>query len=379
MLEKIKRCFALEAVNTARQYEIDIARGFAIIFMVWVHVMEEMDSFGSTIPHILVEYVLSEPFAAPVFLTTLGVGLVYSRHTSPKALLDRGINILVLGFLLNIVRFSLPIIWDASLLNEPFPYVAVITWQISVDVLQFAGLTFIYFSFAKRMGWSKSTLVMIAVLCSLLGTLLKGVTVDHYIGKQLLGYFWASSDETFFPFLTWIIFPTFGYVFGSYWVKCRDKGSFYKLVSPAALILSCGYIAVCLIFGLSMYAEGNSYYHMNLLDACFIMMLMVGLFGLHYGLLQVFPRKIFTPLLSLSRNITEVYCIHWVILGFSWVCLKHFFGKTQLPFWELTQYAFAILVISGFLAAFYNRELTLFKGGNLPVFLRRTRAIAAEK
>ena len=40
MIKAIKNCFVNEQVNLGRQKELDIAKGIAIIFMVFCHVFE---------------------------------------------------------------------------------------------------------------------------------------------------------------------------------------------------------------------------------------------------------------------------------------------------------------------------------------------------
>lgn len=42
MFDGIRNCFDRHEINTGRQPELDMAKGFAILFMVWVHVFEEL-------------------------------------------------------------------------------------------------------------------------------------------------------------------------------------------------------------------------------------------------------------------------------------------------------------------------------------------------
>ena len=59
--------FSKDEVNTGRQVELDIAKGFAILFMIWVHTAETF-STGTGLDYKIVENFLGGPFAAPVFM-----------------------------------------------------------------------------------------------------------------------------------------------------------------------------------------------------------------------------------------------------------------------------------------------------------------------
>ena len=58
--------FSKDEVNTGRQIELDIAKGFAILFIVWVHTAETF-SAGTGLGYEIVDNFLGGPFAAPVF------------------------------------------------------------------------------------------------------------------------------------------------------------------------------------------------------------------------------------------------------------------------------------------------------------------------
>lgn len=354
----LKNCFTNEKINTSRQLEFDIAKALAIIFMAWVHTLEETDSVSEALMPMLIEKVFGGVFAAPVFMVALGIGLAYSQHATTRDFIKRGIEMLIIGFLLNLVRFTLPAVWKAVALEQPFPYESEIAWLVSVDILQFAGLTFLYFGLASRYRFSPKVLASIAVLCSLLGTALYGVSIDNLIGKQFLGYFWAASDETFFPFLHWLIFPTFGYLFGLHWQKCANKDRFYCYATPIGMILGVGYIVLTMNLKWGMYSDvTNAHYYLNLIDSIFVLFLVVGWLGVCHWLLRLLPQKVFYPMFNLSKNVNQVYCIHWIILGFFGVWFKDFLEKTKLPVWEVSLYATLILIASAVLAEIYVRHI----------------------
>ena len=86
------RLISDEKVNCSRQSELDLLKALPIVFMVIIHVYENL-SIGLTDPaprtwleHIL--QFLAGPATAPGFMFALGVGIVYSRNNTPEKLLN---------------------------------------------------------------------------------------------------------------------------------------------------------------------------------------------------------------------------------------------------------------------------------------------------
>ena len=222
--------FSKDKVNTGRQTELDIAKGVAILFMVWVHTLE---TFGteSGLGYEIVENFLGGPFAAPVFMVCMGIGMRYGRKTSAKDFAMRGIGLLLTGLILNIFRYVLPMLTAYALSGEKL-YLNTFTFLFGVDILEFAGLTFLFFALAKKLRWKDSTLLVIAAAASVMGALLKWTVTGNMYIDQFTGYLWENDDaQTYFPFLNWIIFPVFGYLLAKMLRHLADKKTFYQKVS----------------------------------------------------------------------------------------------------------------------------------------------------
>ena len=94
-------------VNTKRQVEFDYIKTLAIFFMVIIHVLEEISTYGAyeVIPAGFWENLIefgAGPLAAPAFMFAMGVGIIYSRHNEPSELFRRGVRLLILAFGLNL-------------------------------------------------------------------------------------------------------------------------------------------------------------------------------------------------------------------------------------------------------------------------------------
>ncbi|WP_458404220.1 heparan-alpha-glucosaminide N-acetyltransferase domain-containing protein [Methanobrevibacter sp.] len=103
--------FLNKKVNTGRQMELDIAKAFSIIFMIFLHVLMVVGGFENTVSptyNFIIGQVLGRPCAAPVFMFCMGVGIIYSRHSQWDSMIKRGVKLYLLGILVNIFEFILP-------------------------------------------------------------------------------------------------------------------------------------------------------------------------------------------------------------------------------------------------------------------------------
>ena len=89
----VSNLFSDEKVNTGRQVELDIAKGLAIIFMIFLHTIMVVSAYNASLSpnyNFAFSNVLGRPFAAIVFMFCMGVGVVYSRHSQWDTMVKRG-------------------------------------------------------------------------------------------------------------------------------------------------------------------------------------------------------------------------------------------------------------------------------------------------
>ncbi len=355
MLSKIKNCFSSESVNTGRQPELDVAKGFAILFMIWTHVFEELSPKTEGTMVLLVRSILGGPFAAPIFMICLGIGVCYSKKNGAKDLYRRGVGILGIGLLLNIFRFVLPDLIMYGVTHEE-NYLDATFSLFSVDILQFAGLAFVFLAVVKRFQLKNTTILIISVFASMAGMILCGVSVGNYVTDQFAGFLWGTDTRTYFPFLNWIIFPVVGMNFGSFFKQCQNKKKFYLYVTPICIGVMLIYLLLTICFGL-MFSSGGAYYFLGLLDAVFFIILALMVFGLNYAALQLLPQKLFRVLMRWSKYINQIYCIHWIMIGGLGVVMKLLNKTDHMQFWQVTLIAVILLYLSDRLAVWYLDEL----------------------
>ncbi len=95
--------FDLKEVNTGRQFEIDVAKAMAVLFMIGVHTFEQLTDMKNVTLYRIVE-LLGCPPAAGVFMFAMGIGMVYTKHNSPTEFARRGGKLILMGIVLNFFR-----------------------------------------------------------------------------------------------------------------------------------------------------------------------------------------------------------------------------------------------------------------------------------
>lgn len=306
--------------NVERQKEIDLAKGIAIIFMIWVHVNETylLEAVSGGIYSRVVEF-LGSPPAAPVFMFSLGIGIVYSRRSTTANLFERGINLFLLGYILNFIRDFLPY-YILFKMNNDISYIRD-GWELlwGIDILQFSGLVFIFFSLVKKFKLKNVTLYLILCGFVTLNILIKNIYFESAFLNRLMGLVWGTDEFSWFPFLTWIAFPILGYYFGQLLIRCNDKNKFYKKIFFISGSISIPLWIYSYINDVKFGAFGalyqTEYYHHDIVANIILSIFVLFWISICFFSCEYIPEKVYDNIKRWSGNITKMYCIHQIILG----------------------------------------------------------------
>ena len=359
------KIFANEPINTSRQWELDLARAVIIFCLAIIHVTIECttdEGLCSGIPY-LFDTIIGGPFSAPMYMFVMGVGMCYTRRNTPKEHFIRGAKIFTVGYALNICRFLIPYSIGYFITGDYAYYIEPLIYKVFCnDILTFAGLAMMIMALFVKLKFSNIVMLIIATVMCGFGTLLNGVDVVSPLGNIFLGYVIGTEDAagmvlSDFPILNWLMFPVCGYVFGSVLKRVKDKKLFYLTFALPALIIAIVYFTLGIYFERGMFGEGqNCYYHMIFSDVLASLCLTVGMIGVYYFILKIFPKKIFYVAWSISENITPIYFIHWVLVSFVVnLCMYVIRGTTLLTPWQVVGLGTAISIASIVIAHFFTK------------------------
>lgn len=335
------KLFNKQLVNTGRQVEADFAKMVCILGMVLVHAFEEVGTFfpgageESSLAYLFV-VVLDAIFGAATFMFCMGFGIAYTPKNDPNSLIKRGAKLLLFGYLLNFVRYNVPdllnwlITGDASLCKEEFFPVLFCN-----DILQFAGLALMLFGLLKKWRVSDVGLVIVSLVMSVAASIFRNFDLSHLLNissfplylivNQLAGLFFGTVycedptvEATCFPLLHWFIFVVAGYLFAKAMRRCNNKGKFYAIVSPCGALIVTVYMLLAVPNRLGMMNENlNMYYHLITPEALLCIVAAGTVFGMYYGLSRLLPQAVSRFSIRISKNLTKIYIIHWILIGFS--------------------------------------------------------------
>ena len=293
--------------------------------MICVHVLEVYASpevinsiFGQVIEF------LGGPPAAPVFMMLMGLSFAYSKKKDMRSGVIRGIKVLLLGYLLNLLRGVLPIfiakqIGLASTEAMTPEQSNLLNILLIADILQFAGIALIIMAIIRELRISRFLLICIAFLISMTSPFLWGIEVKIPILGHLLNLLWGDQplggfidNMVNFPVFPWIVFPIIGIVIGDLFACSSDITKSFKqmgLIGAIIMLIGAGITATNPDYHM------NDYYHSR--QGAMIFMVgftLIWLYMCYILTLKISRNKVFDLLYNWSRNVTAIYFIQWVLI-----------------------------------------------------------------
>ncbi len=353
-----------DKINTGRQMEMDLARAIPVMSLPFVHCVIECcsaETINQPIPF-LFNVIIGAPLGAPIFIFSMGLSLVYSKHSNEDDIMKRGLILFIAGFILNALRFGVPYVIGYFLTGEYDKFIAPILYKIfGNDILQFAGLALLLFGFLKKKRLDDHVIVIIAFVMSLIGWRFRhmnfgipavNIIIGHIIGTEIPeGY--VLSD---FPIMNWFLVPVAGYIFGNILIRVKDKKKFYIPFLAMLGVIYWIYFAIeskmhfgKMAGGATLVEEENAYYHAETFDIISYIVCAIGMFGIYYIITSHCPDKLNRFFSSVSRNITRIYIIHWLfVVMITNVILYKINGTQELPVYQIMILALIIFLISYF-------------------------------
>ena len=319
------RLFGREEINTSRQFEFDMAKAVCILGMVFVHCFEALsaESADDGPAYYIMVIVLDAIFGAGTFMASMGIGIAYSWKNDADKLIRRGIRIFLLGYLLNIVRDAIPqtILWLVGKAETDDILISL----FCTDIMPFAGLALLLFGLLKKAKLSDLWVLIVALAMSAAGSFIRFLDIGHFVANDIAGVIFGTfdpiSEDTVaaFPLLNWFIIVVAGYLYGNLLRRCTNKDRYYAIALPVSGIILAVYIAIAIPTRLGMLnGELISYYQMTTPEAVILLVGAVFATSIYYYLGKLFNEKTKAFITRMSANLNSIYCIHWVIIG--WTC-----------------------------------------------------------
>ncbi|MBD3230086.1 MAG: DUF1624 domain-containing protein, partial [Candidatus Lokiarchaeota archaeon] len=271
---------------------------------------------------------LAGPPAAPVFMVLMGFFAVYTKKTQVKHGLKRGLIIFLVGLILNLVRMVIP--YALGIKFSLFSYegygatfgVNIVFFLFEVDILLFAGLAYGITILLLQVR-PKIILPIIFFIIAIISPYLWGIYTNNSVFNIFLDLIWGNRAHVAFPLFPWLCYPILGA-----WIgilinsngatqdfssgKNQESQKLGKRVVLVGLFLLILGLTIVLI---DIDGQIGDYYHSGtgavLLYSGFVILWLFFILNI----MKILEGKIKPLIVYISINLTSIYCIHWIILG----------------------------------------------------------------
>ena len=358
-----------EKVNPGRQIEFDYLKFLTIIVMVITHVFEELSgrevtSLGGDGFQIALMY-MANSLAAPSFMFAMGMGMVYGKNTDPASKFRRGLKLFFLGYALHIVRGTLPELFEYYVLpnfghirpDQPFTLYEL----MNVDILHFAGLTFMIFALFDKLQVRVPIMTLTAFVLQGIGALFSRIPIDSEIAEYILGLFIYENEGTCFPLTMWLVFPLCGYYFATLLIRVRNKKNFYTKLFLVDLALLFSYTAsawgskVNLLTFFSLY-EGLGY-RQNAFGSMWTLMNIILWLSLCFFVSEIaHSQKADAVARFFGDQLSLIYILQWIVVGWIYMPTFAILGDEVLSYPGIVIYGIIIWGICSLVAFLITRK-----------------------
>ncbi len=319
-----------ETKKSKRILEIEMMKAIAIIAMVFVHVYEvSLESLDFSIKAPVFFATLIEFFgcipSAGVFMFAMGWGVVFSR-SSPQSYRKRFFYLFALGIFVNFFQQWIPCILDPEHFG---PLSENLHTIIAVDIYAFSAMATLYSITVKRLeGKPEAGILAGAVLVALtfwINTTFgyETFTTGNDWADTFIGLFIRENEWSYFPYVSWIVFPVAGFGAGYFFKQLNDKKKYLLIAVLAA--------GIQIVFGLWMMqrlgmedtvlfrkynVEESLYYGMHPVYAICGLGMIAAEFVICAGIMKLTKDTIPAFMTEMSRNVMDIYVFQWIMIGF---------------------------------------------------------------
>lgn len=337
--------------------ELDLTKTFTILVgMIGIHAMYvladlEMEGAAGVLN------VIATAWAAPVFMFCMGLTLSFSRNQSPTSWLHRGFYLITIGMAMNVLRHG-PAAFTAYATQNP-ELLKGLAQIFNVDILHFAGLSFLLLALCKKLKMNAWHILALAVVMNISGTLLIGHHTSNYVVNQVLGYFYHTPTCSCFTLFNWFIFVAAGNVMGKAYAECENLDRLFRYLLPICGVIALVHQYLSITGQAAFFKTLQSdwdYASMETPDAFCIAFgvapFMVGLFRI---IAKIIPDKWMGILGYPSLHINQFYCVSWVWT--MWIAYFLFFIPPATTFASFVPRWITIIILTTITVVIYNRFL----------------------
>lgn len=356
-------------ITKRRFEELDLSRALPLLLLPLVHVYEEFESIDALPDSILSGYhwILYLCNLMPsIFMILMGANMYFSRKSTAKDMLKRGVTFMGIGVALNFFRFIIPSIITSIINGDPEAVIGEygsIYYTLTPDIYDFVGLAFIAFAIFKKFNFSPLAILLSSTGLLTLDIVIPQFSTDISFVDGFIGRFIYMDVDSCFPLSTWLIFPAIGYCFGCVYKNFETEELRKKFVKRMFWVSLTGLLSMW--FSLENYSLGalkvmtspSNEYITDLPNVIMLTFLAGIWFSMFYFIyFKVKNTKVSQTLVVISKGILPFYITQWIIIGWAEYLADGLADEPMLSyatFWILT---IASIIISAAAAIIVSKR-----------------------
>jgi len=207
---------------------------------------------------------------------------------------------------------------------------------LSCDILQFAGLAFLFFALIKYLKWSNLTIFIVTLCITVIGAFCTNeitvkLTPDNFyysfVGLLIPIKNFTISDYVCFSFSNWIIYPVVGWLFGKALKRCHNLDTFYLYLLgislPIFLLAWAAFDAVdknmwLILMNPVVYHQQNP-----VILAIYMNIIAIAVSIAHLLSIRLTKFRFWDVIQHLSSELPTLYIVSWIAIGWLGAWLKY--------------------------------------------------------
>ena len=330
--------------------EFELLKAIAILGLPAVHLMEMTIDYGYAAPELqgLKNSVIGLcAFGPSVFMMCMGFGIGGGK-TPPQKVRKQGVQFILIGVLLNILRFIIP--GAVGCLLADYNFMDFVDFSLQSDIYYFVGIFFLFYSLMLQFKVKTPDLITICIFMLTVNTLLTPVLHGNVTNRYLasvIGNIVYVDDTSCFPLLSWAIFPTVGILLGEILKKTDEERRAVlmrtSLFASAAVFIS--YVVFLKAYGQDVYkifVSPLNAYITDIPNVVLLISIALVLISLTYYLCKLIGASKFMEfMLRISTFIIPFYMFQWVLV----VWLSAIVGAIFDPSPVINCFWFAVITV----------------------------------
>ena len=245
-------------VNTGRQRELDLVKGFLMIMIVFIHSFQTIagdEAATSNVHEIL--FAVFMPTGACLYLFTMGFGSVFTRHSKPGDMVKNGVKLLIYQGISNLcyavaimISFHIRNLITGEVAGSRALYEANLYSMLTfVNIFFISGMCYLILALYRKLNVKLHWYVISAVIVGIVTPFTKLLVSDNQLLNWILDMTFGGKGETSFCFFPYLSYVFLGYVFAKVIRRIPEdeKGLFYKKNGIVCGIIAVVWFVCCII------------------------------------------------------------------------------------------------------------------------------------